>query len=82
MSEQLGLIEEEGDKGLTLTVEEEVLLGDPDADGARLGWLIGRVCRAADLFEEHLWDERDADFSESGPMLSKEGRVTPDGERA
>jgi superfamily II DNA or RNA helicase len=80
--EQLGVIEEEGDKGLTLTVEEEVLLGTPDLDGARLGWLIARVCRAADLFEQHLWGEHDAGFSEFGAMLALEGRVLTDGERA
>jgi hypothetical protein len=73
--EQLGLIEEEGDRGLTLTAEEEVLLGDPNHDVARLAWLIARVCRAADRFEKHLWGELDATFSEFGERLAREGTV-------
>jgi superfamily II DNA or RNA helicase len=80
--EQLGLIEEEGDKGSTLTAEEEVLLGSPELDGARLGWLIARVSGAADRFEQHLWGDLDASFSRFGAMLAREGRVATDGERA
>ena len=80
--EQLGLIEEEGDKGLTLTSEEEVLLGDPAFDTARIGWLIARVCKAADRVEQHLWGDHDATFSEFGAKLAQEGRVAADGDRA
>lgn len=80
LPEQLGLIEEEGDRGLTLTVEEEVLLGDPNLHVARLGWLIARVCRAADRVEQHLWGELDATFSEFGAMLAREGRLLTDGD--
>jgi hypothetical protein len=82
LPEQLGLMEEEGDKGVTLTVEEEVLLGAPGWDRARLGWLIARVCRGADRFEQHLWSDRDAAFSAFGPLLAQEGRVASDGDRA
>lgn len=80
--EQLGLIEEDGDKGQTLTAEEEVLLGPPEFDEARLGWLIARVCRAADRFEQELWSEHDATFATFGRMLAQEGRTGTDGERA
>jgi hypothetical protein len=40
--EQLGIIEEGDDRGTDLTVEEEVLLGDPGADVDRI-WLVRRV---------------------------------------
>lgn len=53
--EQLGIIEEADDKGIDLTVEEEVLLGDPRRDTARIGWLVRRVTSSADRLENELW---------------------------
>jgi hypothetical protein len=58
--EQLGIIEEADDRGLDLTVEEEVLLGDPATDARRVEWLVARVTGAADRIEQALWGARDA----------------------
>jgi hypothetical protein len=56
----LGIIEEADDRGVDLTVEEEVLLGEPAVDAARIAWLVGRVVASADRLDEALWDGRDA----------------------
>jgi hypothetical protein len=37
---QVGVIERADDRGADLTVEEEVLLGDPKRDRARVSWLL------------------------------------------
>jgi hypothetical protein len=50
-----------------LTVEGDVLLGEPSADLERVGWLIEQVAGAADRMEEALL-EVDAD-----PLLFREG---------
>ena len=47
VAEQLGIIEEADDRGVDLTVEEEVLLGEPAVDSARIAWLVGRVVTSA-----------------------------------
>jgi hypothetical protein len=73
--EQLGIVEEADDRGIDLTVEEEVLLGDPAADVARMSWLVVGVAKAADRLEEGLWGERDAPFDAFRAALIREGRV-------
>jgi hypothetical protein len=60
VAEQLGIIEEADDRGVDLTVEEEVLLGGSAVDAARIAWLVGRVVTSADRLEAALWDGRDA----------------------
>jgi hypothetical protein len=74
--EQLGIIEEADDRGIDLTVEEEVLLGEPAADYERIGWLAKRVTAAADHFETELWPDRDATYEDVKSQLGREGRVT------
>ena len=80
--EQLGLIEEADDRGVTLTVEEEVLLGGPSTDEARVGWLVTRVAAAADRLEQELWDGRDTPANDLDPELALEGRVVMHVDRA
>jgi hypothetical protein len=79
--EQLGIVEDADDRIAELTVEEEVLLGDPATDEARVAWLIGRVTTAADRIEEALWGARDASIEGLKAELAREGRVVSHVER-
>lgn len=76
MPEQLGIVEEEDDRGANLTVEEEVLLGDAVHDRARVEWLVVRVALGADRIEQGLFDYRDGSFESLRASLQREGRVT------
>jgi hypothetical protein len=74
--EQLGIIEEADDRGVDLTVEEEVLLGDPAADASRIAWLVTRVTAAADRLERELWgDDTDSPIDRFRAALAREGRT-------
>lgn len=73
--EQLGIIEEADDRGIDLTVEEEVLLGDSATDAARVSWLVTRVTAAADRLEQTLWGDRDAGIDSFRSALTREGRT-------
>jgi hypothetical protein len=80
--EQLGIIDEADDRGLDLTVEEEVLLGDPAADAHRIAWLVTRVTAAADRLERELWGEAtDSPMDQFRAALSREGRTSSHVER-
>jgi hypothetical protein len=67
--EQLAIIEEADDRGVDLTVEEEVLLGEPVVDSARIAWLVERVVTSADRLEEVLWSGHDATLDSVRPVM-------------
>jgi hypothetical protein len=74
--EQLGIIEEPDDRGVDLTVEEEVLLGNPAVDAQRISWLVTRVTAAADRLEQALWgDDRDSPIDHFRSALAREGLI-------
>jgi hypothetical protein len=72
---QVGAIEDATGRGYDLTVEEEVLLGEPECDRARVEWLVTRVVADADLLERTTWPELDAELSEFKTDLAQEGLV-------
>lgn len=76
---QVGAIEDAAGSGYDLTIEEEVLLGTPDLDRERIGWLVARVVNDADLLERSIWPEQDAALSEFKDDLADEGRVVSHG---
>ncbi len=82
LPEQIGIVEEADDRGSDLTVEEEVLLGEPSHDGPRVAWLVSRVVAAADGIEHGLWPGMDPTFEEVRKNLAKEGRVRTRADRA
>jgi hypothetical protein len=75
MPEQLGIIEQADDRGIDLTVEEEVLLGDPAVDAARVSWLVTRVTAAADRLEQALWGDTDSPIDAFRAAMAREGRT-------
>jgi superfamily II DNA or RNA helicase len=74
--EQVGIVEEADDRGHDLTVEEEVLLGEPSWDVERIGWLVGRLTAAADRFERSMWRDVDASVETFRAALMQEGKTT------
>jgi hypothetical protein len=82
LPEQLGIVEEPDDRGHDLTVEEEMLLGDPAADAQRVAWLVARVAAAADRLEEALWAGRDAGTEFFKAALADQDRMESHVERA
>lgn len=60
-----------------LTVEDDVLLGNPQHDAARVGLLVHRIVVAADTLELALLKDQDAPIGKFARDLRREGR--PDG---
>lgn len=78
IEQQIGLIDT-GDEGEgDVTVEEEVLLGDPTHDIGRVAWLVGRVTSAADRLESAVFPDADRLFGDFREKLHAEGRVADD----
>lgn len=78
---QLGVLEEGDDRGCDLTVEEEVLLGEPENDTSRMAWLARRVVLAADSLEHELFDGADHGPDVFRRQLAAEGRNPEHAER-
>lgn len=78
---QLGVIDEGEDRGCDLTVEEEVLLGEPENDASRMAWLARRVVLAADGLEHELFDGTDHGPDVFRRQLAAEGRNPEHAER-
>lgn len=78
---QIGVIEEADDRGCDLTVEEEVLLGDPKHDARRMCWLARRVVLDADRLEHALFNGADHGLEAFGRQLAAEGRIAEHAER-
>lgn len=51
---RIGAVYDEKIQSYDLTIEGDVLLGGPDTDLTRVGWLLGEVTQVADRLEERL----------------------------
>lgn len=76
LEQQIGFIDADDDGSGDVTVEEEVLLGEPAHDLARVGWLVRRVTVAADQLENAAFNGADQSIDAVGSKLRAEGRVT------
>lgn len=71
---RVGAIPTKVDRSYDLTIEDDVLLGDPEHDLARVGLLVRRVTDEADGMErEHFDDERDVKLDVFEADLRNEG---------
>lgn len=57
-----------------LTVEDDVLLAQPEHDQPRVGLLVRRIVKAADALERALLQHQDAPISRFAKDLAREGR--------
>jgi hypothetical protein len=74
MSSRLGAILTREERQYDLTVEDDVVLGDPEHDAARVALLVRRVVEHADRMEQaHFEDGRDAPIEDFDADLRKEG---------
>ncbi len=71
---RVGAILTKEDRTYDLTVEDDVVLGEPDHDFARVGLLLARVVDEADRFEQdHFDDGRDEPLETFEEELKNEG---------
>ena len=71
---RVGAIETKVERSYDLTIEDDVLLGDPEHDLARVGLLVHRVTSEADGMErEHFDDERHVKLDVFEADLRNEG---------
>lgn len=74
MPSRLGAILTREERQYDLTVEDDVLLGDPEHDATRVALLVRRVVEQADRMEQaHFEDGRDAPIEDFDADLRKEG---------
>lgn len=72
---RVGAILTREERTYDLTVEDDVVLGEPEHDRARVGLLLARVVDEADRFEqEHFDDGRDEPLATFEDELKDEGR--------
>ena len=74
LEQQIGFIDTDDEGSGDVTVEEEVLLGDPAHDLARIAWLVRRVTAAADRVESAAFGV-DLPYDAVRTKLAREGRV-------
>jgi superfamily II DNA or RNA helicase len=71
---RVGAIPTKVERSYDLTLEDDVLLGDPEHDFARVGLLVRRITGEADNMErEHFEDRRDVKLDVFEADLRKEG---------
>ena len=71
---RVGAILAEKQRTYDLTLEDDVVLGDPAFDAARVALLLQRVLEAADQLErQHFGEERDAAIEAFAADLLREG---------
>jgi hypothetical protein len=75
IEQQIGLVDTVEDDVGDVTVEEEVLLGDPAHDLTRVAWLVERVTTAADRLEAAVFPAEDRTMAHVREALHAEGRV-------
>lgn len=75
LDQQIGFVDVGDDGTGDVTVEEEVLLGDPACDRLRVAWLVRRVTNAADRLESAAFGGVDQSIEVVRTKLRAEGRV-------
>ncbi|MCA9730027.1 MAG: hypothetical protein KC729_20255, partial [Candidatus Eisenbacteria bacterium] len=70
---RIGAIATKDHRSYNLTVEGDVLLGDPSHDAQRVASLIGRIVTSADRLEADLLPDRDRPLEEFRDNLDREG---------